>query len=156
MTIQDVGSLGELVAAVATLGTLAYLAIQIRQSGRVSGLAAAHSVQNEINRFQERFTTDPTLYRIWVLGLHSPDELDEVSRDRFGRLFALFLTKLEDAHRHADLDPDIATRADHLGRYYFQMAEVQAWWTRQSEIMRRMNPMLHSYIENELLDRSAA
>ena len=32
MTIQDVGSLGELIAAVATIAPLAYLAIQIRQS----------------------------------------------------------------------------------------------------------------------------
>ena len=94
MTIQDLGSLGEFVAAIATLGTLAYLAIQVRQSSRVSGLAAAHSVQNEINRLQERFTTDPTLYRIWVLGLHSPDELDEVSRDRFGRLRILHRSRL--------------------------------------------------------------
>ena len=33
MTIQDLGSIGELVAAIATIATLAYLAIQIRGKG---------------------------------------------------------------------------------------------------------------------------
>ena len=32
MTIQDLGSLGELIAAVATIATLVYLAMQIRQN----------------------------------------------------------------------------------------------------------------------------
>ena len=32
MTIQDLGSIGELVAAIATIATLVYLAIQIRQN----------------------------------------------------------------------------------------------------------------------------
>ena len=31
MTIQDLGSLGELIAAVATVLTLGYLAVQLRQ-----------------------------------------------------------------------------------------------------------------------------
>ena len=34
MTIQDLGSIGELVAAMATLGTLIYLALQIRQNSQ--------------------------------------------------------------------------------------------------------------------------
>ena len=32
MTIQDIGSIGELIAAIATVGTLIYLAVQIRQN----------------------------------------------------------------------------------------------------------------------------
>jgi hypothetical protein len=32
VTIQDIGSIGELVAALATVATLAYLALQIRQN----------------------------------------------------------------------------------------------------------------------------
>ena len=34
MTIQDLGGIGELIAAVATIATLAYLAIQVRQNTR--------------------------------------------------------------------------------------------------------------------------
>ena len=34
MSIQDLGALGELVAAVATVATLLYLAVQIRQNNK--------------------------------------------------------------------------------------------------------------------------
>ena len=43
MTIQELGSLGELIAAIATVITLAYLALQIRQSAKVTGQSAVHS-----------------------------------------------------------------------------------------------------------------
>lgn len=41
MSIQDLGSLGELVAAIATIATLIYLATQIRQNTRM--LESTHS-----------------------------------------------------------------------------------------------------------------
>jgi hypothetical protein len=46
MTVQDLGSIGELVAAVATVATLAYLAIQIR--------ANAHGMKVESIRSANR------------------------------------------------------------------------------------------------------
>jgi hypothetical protein len=44
VTIQDLGSIGELVAAVATVATLFYLALQIRGSTRVARSEAAQNV----------------------------------------------------------------------------------------------------------------
>ena len=53
MTIQDLGSLGELVAAIATLVTLAYLAVQVRlntaQQRREELVSVQHG-QNEVVR----------------------------------------------------------------------------------------------------------
>ena len=40
MNFQDLGSIGELIAAIATVGTLAYLAIQIRHNSRTSAASA--------------------------------------------------------------------------------------------------------------------
>ncbi len=40
MTIQELGSIGEFVAAIATIATLAYLAIQIRAGARASVVEA--------------------------------------------------------------------------------------------------------------------
>lgn len=49
MNIQDLGSIGELIAALATLATLAYLAIQIRQNTAQQKLDAYVSVQHGQN-----------------------------------------------------------------------------------------------------------
>ena len=44
MTIQDLGSIGEVVGAIATVATLIYLAIQIRSHTYAVQSAAAQSV----------------------------------------------------------------------------------------------------------------
>jgi hypothetical protein len=41
MTLQDLGSIGEFVAAVATVATLAYLALQIRYNTKAIELLSA-------------------------------------------------------------------------------------------------------------------
>ena len=43
MTIQDLGSIGEFVAAIATLATLVYLALQIRQNTRSVRASTHHA-----------------------------------------------------------------------------------------------------------------
>ena len=57
MTIAELGSIGELVAAIATLVTLVYLALQIRQNTnalKTSALASLHDVQM-LARDNERY-----------------------------------------------------------------------------------------------------
>ena len=49
MNIQDLGSIGEFVAAIATIATLIYLALQIRQSSRSVDAATEDGVQFEVN-----------------------------------------------------------------------------------------------------------
>ena len=52
MSIQDLGSLGELIAAIATIGTLLYLAIQIRQNNVLSKEQAHyHMLQNQTSYY---------------------------------------------------------------------------------------------------------
>ena len=64
MSIQDLGSIGELVAAVATLATLIYLARQIRQS---NSLARAHTrermVEQASNEVYKGFVENPDILR---------------------------------------------------------------------------------------------
>lgn len=49
MTIQDLGSLGEVIAAVATVATLVYLAIQIQTSNRLARAEASRSPNSDLN-----------------------------------------------------------------------------------------------------------
>ena len=47
MTIQDLGSIGELLAAAATIATLLYLSLQIRQTNRISKSAVIGELQQK-------------------------------------------------------------------------------------------------------------
>ena len=59
MTLQDLGSIGEFVAAVATVATLIYLAIQIRTSNRLSRAEASRAPNSDLNSLNAAFGTDP-------------------------------------------------------------------------------------------------
>lgn len=59
LTIQDLGSFGEVVAAIATIGTLFYLAIQIHSSNRLARAEVSRAPNSDLNSINAAFGTDP-------------------------------------------------------------------------------------------------
>lgn len=85
MTIQDLGSLGELIAAVATIATLGYLAIQIRQNTTSVRAASRFDVASGW-RAHNRQMLDPAVNRAYVKGLHAYPDMPYDERNQFGNL----------------------------------------------------------------------
>ena len=95
MTIQDLGSIGELVAAAATVATLLYLALQIRQSvSATRANIAASQNQGEAN-ISLFIAQDEELNRIYFDGLAEPSKLSERDERRFGALLNAQLANSE-------------------------------------------------------------
>ena len=63
MTIQDLGSLGELLAAVATLATLGYLAVQVGQARRQLRVLANLAGHSDIRSIQKYSKIQPGVLR---------------------------------------------------------------------------------------------
>jgi hypothetical protein len=61
MTLEDLGSIGEFVAALATVGTLVYLAIQIRSNTRQMRGQAFVSLNDASRQIISRLHDDPSL-----------------------------------------------------------------------------------------------
>ena len=83
MTIQDLGSIGELIAAIATIATLGYLAVQLRHSTATAraGTTAAHSQASiSINAL---IAQNPEVARILFTGLDDPAALTEIEKYQF-------------------------------------------------------------------------
>ena len=95
MTIQELGSLGELIAAVATIATLVYLALQIRQNTRALGHAEHRAVLEDGNAWRGYLIENPAIAELYRNGLLDPDALDPIEKLRFRMLLdALFVTWL--------------------------------------------------------------
>ena len=77
MTIQDLGSIGELIGAVATIATLVYLALQIRQNTQSVRIAAEMDVSHQFADWCGRVVEDPNLGRIWDAASVEPETLTE-------------------------------------------------------------------------------
>jgi hypothetical protein len=95
MTISELGSIGELLAAIATLVTLAYLALQIRQSNRTHQLSAVTRIGESTESWLGQVVQDPVLLDVYSRGLRDPDSLDRDERWRFNLLVLQFLRGVE-------------------------------------------------------------
>jgi hypothetical protein len=86
LTIQDLGSIGELVAAIATVATLAYLAIQIRQN--TTSVRAAGRLEIASGwRAHNRSMLDPAVNHAYQQGLRAYPDMPYEERSIFVNLF---------------------------------------------------------------------
>ena len=59
MSIQDLGSIGEFIAAIATLVTLVYLAMQIRHNTRALHQTSERTIEEHASRWRENLIQHP-------------------------------------------------------------------------------------------------
>ena len=98
MTIQDLGSLGEFVAAIATVATLIYLAIQIRQNTNEQRNSSRLATTRLITDWHTAVMSDPELVRIFSAGFLEPDKLESADRARFIWIVAAFASRMEEMY----------------------------------------------------------
>jgi hypothetical protein len=97
MTIQDLGSLGELIAAMATIATLAYLAVQIRQNTHTVRAASTTAHIESVSAFSMMLGQSKELSDLYFTGLSGEAELDESEDRQFQMLIGGFLLALQHA-----------------------------------------------------------
>ena len=68
MSIQDLGALGELVAAIATIVTLLYLALQIRRNTKAQIAATEFSSDERNQQYMLAFMQDPAIAELVLRG----------------------------------------------------------------------------------------
>jgi len=83
LSIQDLGSIGELLAAIVTIATLAYLARQIRGSNIVAESEASRAADRGTNTVGLAIAQDPDLAELFVRGLSDYSSLETVEKTRF-------------------------------------------------------------------------
>jgi len=92
VTIQDLGNIGELVAALATVFTLAYLALQIRLNTRALDQALERGSVEDAGRWRDKVIQSQDVANLYLKGLREPESLDQTEKFRFRMLMEeLFL-----------------------------------------------------------------
>lgn len=137
MTLQDLGSIGELVGAIATIATLAYLSVQIRQNSahmreatNVAKMQASDRTVETFSRYRERLL-NPETADLYVRGVESYQSLDKVERVRFRalmeELFFGVLAMLEREKAGMYTHSGMADQIDSLA-LLIQKPGVSEWW----------------------------
>ena len=131
MTIQDLGSLGELVAAIATVATLGYLAVQIRQNTRAVHASALQAANDSAQRVLATASQSPENAEVYHRGLVSSDELTPPERMHFTMMLLGIFSASEAMYwnqRNGLLQDEIWDREVKVLRFYLQTPGGRAMW----------------------------
>jgi hypothetical protein len=83
VTIQELGSLGELIAAVATVVTLIYLATQIRHNNKALDETTSAAVNASYASINSRISSDEQFAELFIRGRRDLGSLNPVEFERF-------------------------------------------------------------------------
>ena len=141
MDFQDLGSLGEFVAAIATVATLVYLAISIRHNSKTIAASAKQELGRTLLEFNSQIFGDEASTRIWNLGRKSLENLTEMERARYSGFLIMALSTTENAYYQS--------KQGHLDSQYFERNNrILAWWSTQPGVIE-MWPEIREFLTDE-------
>jgi len=140
LTIQDLGSIGELVAALATLVTLVYLATQVKQAKREYHQASQRALTEFTVGWGER---SAALQLYWfspagpnktmMKALLTDERLTREEAFEFAVQMSIFiggLVQSESLYKRGLLDSELLQTRRSIYRPYLEMSRVRKWWIR--------------------------
>jgi hypothetical protein len=138
MTLQDLGSIGELLAAVATLLTLAYLAIQVKhaktqleQSTQQARTAFTMEVGDRSADAQLAWLSADGPRATMTKALLTEDKLQPEEAYEFSVRIAIFFGSLiqsEMLARHGLVEREFLETRYSIYKPYLEMPRVRRWW----------------------------
>ena len=155
MNWDALGAVGEIVAAVAVVVTLGYLAVQIRQNTDSVRAATIQDIVREGNVFVRDLALHPDLARIWRSGLDSLETLSAEEREQFHFLILSFYRRVENTyHQSRRRLMDESDVAGFLTSSFYALARPGAreWWESNAF---RFSPLMQEYVRQTLADSAA-
>ena len=156
MTIQDLGSIGEFVAAVATIVTLAYLATQIRQNTRAVRATSHQAATDSFNAINTLVAHDPCLARIYRVGSDGLANLTEDERVQFSFLFLAAFRVFETVYyqsKAGTLEDQLSAIEQNSVALLLRSSGGREWW---EENPFAFSPEFHEHVEQQVRSLESA
>jgi hypothetical protein len=134
VTIQDVGSIGELIAAIATIATLAYLAIQIRGNTIAMKAEARRGARVDAAAITRLVAANDETAEILNRGLADPKSLNATEKLRFQMIISeMIFAPLETAEKEWRMGTTDGEELNALGSHIAPLISTpgaQWFWER--------------------------
>ncbi|MBL6904989.1 MAG: hypothetical protein ISR27_05615 [Pseudomonadales bacterium] len=151
MTIQDLGSIGEFVAALASLTTLVYLAIQVKSNTKTSRGNTHRATATAWSELAFKIGADAELSAIYHLGRTNPEKLSKEDRARFNGLVDAQMSLIENIwiqyNEYNLFAKSNQDRFDLILSTMFLTPGIQQYWSSR---IRGFIKEFRCYIETEL------
>jgi hypothetical protein len=150
MSLEDLGNIGEFVAAVAVVVSLVYLAVQIRQNSRWLRASIVQAVAGSFMDFNQTVAANPQLMRVYQIGLEDFARLSEEERRQFLHLITSvfrFAEQMFYQYRRGTLEEQMWQGYAENILFIYQQPSVRQWW----EIRRGMfSEEFREYLANSV------
>ena len=156
MTIQDLGSIGELIAAIATIATLVYLAAQIGQNTRALRSSTFQGISNQMAQNVEPILIHSDIAPLLLKGMADLGSLSPEDRLRFSSLLVMSLRRMEAVHVHAQLgsiDMDLIRGFERSLFSLLQSPGAAEWW---STAKATFNGPFSAHVDSWLAENNAS
>ena len=100
MNWEAIGAVGEILGAMAVIGSLLFVGMQIRNNTRATQVASSHNLTNTFLTVLNSLATDPELTRIWLQQSRDISALSGNDLQRVLSLNVMVLKAFEDAFHH--------------------------------------------------------
>jgi len=131
VTISELGSLGEIIGAVATIATLLYLSLQIRANTLATKRQSLDDTIERVVQWQARLVESPALASAWVDGTKSFRELSLDNQIRFTAQITEILAGIEatlEAAKFGNVKPETVEAVRAMVWNLLRNEGVREWW----------------------------
>jgi hypothetical protein len=131
MNWDAIGATGEWIGGLATIGTLFYLAYQVRQNTRTARSSAYQAAAAAISAWTTQVSSDAVLMSNLSDGFNQPDALDDSVRPQVGMQFNALFRNYENIFyqwREGAISDDVSEGWSRQIRGAFWTPGVQLWW----------------------------
>ena len=135
MSLEDLGNVGELVAAIGVIISLLYLAVQIKGDARAKRAAMTHAQSQANAGFASILATGPEVAELYFRGIHDYASLRGAELVQFAALMTHMFRLYEDQFlqwTEGDLDPQVWHGLDAAIDDFCSLPGLQAWWKTRS------------------------
>ena len=136
MTIQELGSLGELVGALLLFVSLVYVGLQIRQNTKSQQAQIRQSFSDLVISWSRYLLDHPELIELIRRGEHDGFEsMDDLESQKLGMHFQAAMWGFSALHRHyrdGMVDDETWSEVDDLVAHYARSKAVQEYWNQSN------------------------
>lgn len=131
VTIQDLGSIGEFLAAIATIATLVYLAVQVRQNTRALRSSTFQNISAQMAQNVEPIVSHADVADLLAKGMDDPDGFTPGERIRFQSVLVMSFRRMEAVYIHTRLgsiDRELTLGFERSMLTILQSPGAGKWW----------------------------
>jgi hypothetical protein len=146
MSLEQLGNLGEFLAAIGVILSLIFVGMQLRRSSMYADFAQTEARSAATREWQLLLVQNDSLAKIWRQGCRDPDALDSDSRFKFGLLFNELFFGWERTFIQANALGDsnsVETIRIFMEEFGQHQPGLVIWWHR---VKHRFNPDYQDFV----------